>query len=167
MRSLAKDPGAGLCLIKISKKGDSYQVLFEDPESLLIPSSELPSHLAIHNLLVELGGSEKAIVHAHVHELVALTMDKAFQDETRLNEVLLKMHTETEFFIPEGIGYVPLKVPGSQDLAKATLRSLKDHKIVVWEKHGCLAIGNDVNEAFDRMDIVAKAAKIYRLTCQP
>jgi len=161
MRTLAKDPGSGLCLIKISKKGDSYQVLFEDPESPLVPSSELPSHLAIHNHLVKLGGMEKAIVHAHVHEMVALTFDPAMQEEARLNEVLLKMHTETAFFIPEGIGYVPLFAPGSQDLAKATLKSLKNHKIVLWEKHGCLAVGKDVNEAFDRMDVMAKAAKIF------
>ncbi len=167
MRSLAKDPGAGLCLIKITKRGDSYQVLFEDPESPLVPSSELPSHLAIHNNLVKQGGLEKAIVHAHVHEMVALTFDKAMQNEAKLNETLLKMHTETAFFIPEGIGYVPLLPPGSQELAKATLKSLKDHKIVLWEKHGCLAVGKDVNEAFDRMDVMAKAAKIYRLVSQP
>jgi rhamnulose-1-phosphate aldolase len=167
MRTLAKDPGSGLCLIKISKNGDSYQVLFEDPESTLVPSSELPSHLAIHNHLVKQGSGDKAIVHAHVYELVALTHNKSLQDETRLNEILMKMHTETEFFIPEGLGYVPLLVPGSQELAKATLKSLKNHKIVLWEKHGCLAVGKDVNEAFDRIDIIAKAAKIYRLTSHP
>jgi rhamnulose-1-phosphate aldolase len=167
MRSLAKDPGSGLCLIKLSKKGDGYQVLFEDSESPLVPSSELPSHLAIHNHMVRQGSGEMAIVHAHVHELLVLTHEKSLQDEARLNEVLLNMHTETEFFIPEGIGYVPLQVPGSQELAKATLKSLNNHKIVLWEKHGCLAVGKDVNEAFDRLDLMAKAAKIYRLTCHP
>lgn len=80
-----------------------------------------------------------------------------------MNEVLLNMHTETAFFIPEGIGYVPLAEPGSLALAKATLKSLKTHKIVLWEKHGCLATGKDVNEAFDRIDLMAKAAKIYLL----
>jgi rhamnulose-1-phosphate aldolase len=161
MRSLAKDPGPGLCLIKISKKGDGYQVLFEDPERPLFPSSEIFSHLAIHNHMVKQGQGEKAIVHTHVHELVALTHDKNLQNEVRLNEVLLGMHTETAFFIPEGIGYVPLVEPGSQELAKATLKSLKNHKIILWEKHGCLATGKDVHEAFDRIDLMAKAAKIY------
>ncbi len=167
MRSLAKDPGPGLCLIKISKKGDAYQVLFEDAERPLFPSSEIFSHLAIHNHMVKQGQGEKAIVHTHVHELVALTHDKNLQNEARLNEVLLGMHTETAFFIPEGIGYVSLVEPGTQELAKATLKSLKNHNIILWEKHGCLATGKDVNEAFDRIDLMAKAAKIYLLISHP
>jgi len=138
-------------------------VLYEDPDTPLIPSSELPSHLAMHHHLVKQGEEEKAIVHAHSHELVILTHDKNLQNEARLNEILLKMHTETAFFIPEGIGYVPLQTPGSQELAKATLKSLKNHKIVLWEKHGCLAVGKDVHEAFDRIDLMAKAANIYLL----
>lgn len=165
MRSLAKDAGAGLCLIKLSKTGDAYQVLFEDPELPLVPSSELPSHLAIHNHLVKQKKGEKAVVHTHAHELVALTHDSALREEKHLNEVLLNMHTETAFFIPEGIGYVPLKTPGSEELAKATLKSLTKHRIIIWEKHGCLATGKDVQDAFDRIDLVAKAAKIY-LTCK-
>lgn len=167
MRELAKDPGKNLCLIKISKKGDHYQVLYEDPESTLVPSSELPSHLAIHNELVKggRGEEEKAVVHTHCHELIALSHDKKLQNEAAMNEVLLKMHTETAFFIPEGIGYVPLAEPGSLALAKATLKSLQNHKIVLWEKHGCLATGKDVHEAFDRIDLMAKAASIY-LMCR-
>ena len=164
MRQLAKDPGAGLCLVKISKKGDGYQVLFEDAENPLFPSSELPSHFAIHNHLVKQGRGEKAIVHTHCHELIALSHDKKLQSEAAMNEVLLNMHTETAFFIPEGIGYVPLAEPGSLALAKATLKSLKNHSIVLWEKHGCLATGKDVNEAFDRIDLMAKAARIYLMT---
>jgi rhamnulose-1-phosphate aldolase len=74
------------------------------------------------------------------------------------------MHTETAFFIPEGVGYVGMEIPGSQELAKATLKSLKNHKVVVWEKHGCLAVGKDVHDAFDRIDLMAKAARIYLMT---
>jgi rhamnulose-1-phosphate aldolase len=163
MRTLAKDPGPGLCLIKISKKGDGYQVMFEDPETVIFPSSELPSHLAIHNLMVKQGQGEKAIVHTHVDELIVLTHDKKLQNESRLNEILLGMHTETAFFIPEGIGYVPLLEPGSVELAKANLKSLKNHKVILWEKHGCMAIGKDVHEAFDRVDLMANAARLYLL----
>lgn len=165
MRHLAKDTGAGLCLIKISKKGDGYQVLFEDPENPHEPSSELPSHFAIHNLMVKQGLGEKAVVHTHAHELIALSHDKKLQSEQAMNEVLLNMHTETAFFLPEGIGYVAMAEPGSQALAKATLKALQNHKIVLWEKHGCLAIGKDVHEAFDRIDLMNKAAGIY-LSCR-
>jgi rhamnulose-1-phosphate aldolase len=113
--------------------------------------------------MVKQGQGEKAIVHTHAHELIALTHDKNLRNEARLNEILLKMHTETAFFIPEGIGFVPLEVPGSMELAKANLKSLKNHKVILWEKHGCLAVGKDVHEAFDRIDLMAKAARIYLL----
>jgi rhamnulose-1-phosphate aldolase len=165
MRNLARNPGAGLCLIKISRDGDSYQVLFGESENPLTPSSELPSHLAIHNLMKKQGRGETAVVHAHCHELVVLTHARDLKNEARMNEILLKMHTETAFFIPEGIGYVPLLEPGSQELAKATLKSLKNHKIVLWEKHGVLSTGRDVHDAFDRIDLVAKASTVY-LQCK-
>ena len=164
-RHMLQDPGSGLCLIKFSKKGDAYQVLFEDPEDPLVPSSELPSHIAIHNLMAKQGEGRKAIVHAHCHELITLSHDKQLQNEARLNEILLKMHTETAYFIPEGLGYVPMLEPGSQALAKANLKALKEHRVVLWEKHGCLAIGKDVHEALDLLEMAAKSAHIY-LNCR-
>ncbi len=161
MRNLAKDPSNGLCLIKLSKKGDSYQVLFEDPEAPLEPSSEILTHLTIHDKMVKAGNGNTSIVHAHVQELVVLTHDPALRNAKKLNDVLMTMHTETAFFLPEGIGYVPLVAPGSAELARANLKALKDHTVVIWEKHGCMAIGKDVHDAFDRIDVLAKAARIY------
>jgi rhamnulose-1-phosphate aldolase len=163
LRNIVKNPGNSICLVKISKKGDAYQVLYVDEEFPAEPSSELPSHLAIHNLMAKRGGEDKAIIHAHVDEIVVMTHDKDLKNEAKLNEALMQMHTETAYFIPEGVGYVPLLTPGSEELAKATLKSLKNHKVVVWERHGCLAIGKDADEAFDRLDLIAKAAKIYKM----
>jgi rhamnulose-1-phosphate aldolase len=162
-RHLAKDPGDHICLIKVSQAGDAYQLLFEDPSRQNQPSSELLSHLAIHNLLVERGGGDKAIVHTHPLEPVVLTHKNELHDEGKLNNILLKMHTETAYFIPDGIGYIPFKVPGSQEMADATLSKLMTHNIVLWEKHGSMAIGPDVHTAFDRIDMMAKAAKIFLL----
>jgi len=161
MRDLAINPADNICLVKMSRKGDGYRLMFEDPDHPNEASSEVLAHLAIHNMLTKKGVSEKAILHTHAHELIALTHLTEFQDEQRLNLLLRSMHTETVFFIPEGIGYMPFHVPGSLEIATATLRALENHKVVIWEKHGCLAIGNDVHQAFDRIDILAKSAKIY------
>lgn len=165
LRDMPKNTGETICLIKINKTGTAYQVLFEDPENPHEPSSELPSHLAIHNLLAEKGNGEKAIVHAHVNELIALSHHPDLKSEERLNGILLKMHTETAFFIPSGVGYITFEVPGSQSIAKKTLSALENHQVIIWEKHGCIAIGKDVHEAFDRIDLLAKAAGIY-LSCR-
>lgn len=161
MRDVAREPSGEVSLLKVSQAGDAYQVLFEERGGPGEPSSELPSHLAVHDLLVRQGLGEKAAIHAHVHELVALTHLSSLKNEEKLNEVLLKMHTETSFFLPDGIGFCPYQVPGSEEMAEATLRSLEDHRVVLWERHGCLATGRNVDEAFDRLDLFAKAAAIY------
>ena len=161
MREMAIDPGSNLCLIKVAKSGDGFQVLFEDAENTGIPTSELPSHLAIHNFLAQQGGKERAIVHTHAQKLIALTHNKDFKNNEALNNVLLRMHTETIYFLPNGVGYLGFEVPGSESLAIGTLEALQDHKVVIWEKHGCLAVGADVHQAFDRIDMLDKAAGIY------
>jgi rhamnulose-1-phosphate aldolase len=164
MRDLANNPGDNLCLIKIAQAGDGYQLLFEERSKPNEPSSEILSHLAIHDMLAG-SGRGKAIVHTHPHEVVALSHIKELKDESKLNDILLRMHTETAFFIPKGMGFIPFEVPGSQEMANATLLKLNDYDVVLWEKHGCMAIGDNVNQAFDRIDLMAKAANIY-LTCR-
>jgi rhamnulose-1-phosphate aldolase len=59
------------------------------------------------------------------------------------------------------LGIVPYTLPGSNELADATLRELEDYDVVMWEKHGVFAKGLDVMDAFDQIDVLSKAAKIY------
>ena len=66
-------------------------------------------------------------------------------------------------FVPDGVGFVPYALAGTEDIALATLKKLENHKAVLWEKHGCLAIGKTLSEAFDTLDILAKSTKIYFL----
>ena len=33
--------------------------------------------------------------------------------------------------------------------------------VVMWEKHGVFAVGTDVMDAFDQIDVLTKAAQIY------
>jgi ribulose-5-phosphate 4-epimerase/fuculose-1-phosphate aldolase len=33
--------------------------------------------------------------------------------------------------------------------------------VVIWERHGCITTGSTPNEAFDLVDILAKAVKIF------
>lgn len=52
-------------------------------------------------------------------------------------------------------------IPPTSELAKATLAQLKEHDVVIWEKHGLLAVGDDVVTCFDVIDTLNKAAQIY------
>ena len=59
------------------------------------------------------------------------------------------------------IGVVPYALPSSVQLADLTLELVKKHDVVLWEKHGTVAVGTDMMEAFDQTDVLNKAACIY------
>jgi rhamnulose-1-phosphate aldolase len=162
MRDLAIDPENNALMICMNEAGNGYSILtFDGIKGNIHPTSELPTHLAIHEQLVKSGALERSVVHTHPNELIAITQIRQFCDQKALNHLLWGMHPETMVFIPEGAGFLPYMLPGSQEIAAATLQKFEKHKAVIWEKHGCLAIGRDVFEAFDLIDTLAKSAQIY------
>lgn len=166
MPELCENPSEHLAVMKISANGKYFNYLDWDgipPQRLPVPSSELPSHLAIHEYLVTASRPEKAILHTHVNELIALTHDPDISNEQELNAILMPIHPEVVMFFPEGIGLVPFMRPGSQEIGVATAESCKKHKVMLWEKHGAISIGKDVTTCFDQIEIINKAAKIYLL----
>ena len=78
-----------------------------------------------------------------------------------MTKVLWSMIPETLAFAPLGIGIVPYALPSSVALAEATLEQIKTHDVVMWEKHGTVAVGKDIMDAFDQTDVLCKAANIY------
>ncbi|MCF8301771.1 MAG: rhamnulose-1-phosphate aldolase [Bacteroidales bacterium] len=167
MRQIAQSSQNGMLIIQLNEKAGRYKIfpVSVDQEVDFKPTSELPTHLAVHQMMVKHGMPERAIVHAHVTELIALTHIEEYTGEENLNNLLWSMHPEIPMMLPHGAGLVPSIMPGTEEIAHATVEKFKSHKAVIWEKHGGFAIGNDVQEAFDRLDILAKAASIY-FTCK-
>jgi rhamnulose-1-phosphate aldolase len=164
MRDMAKNPGANICLVYMCETGSSCHIITQTDEGVPVrPTSELATHLAIQQQLVEKKATETVIIHAHVTELVALTQLPAFTSEYAINKVLWGMHPETLLFLPDGVGFIPFTLPGSESIAMATLKGFETRKVVLWEKHGCMSVGNSIAEAFDHLDLLAKSAKIYFL----
>jgi len=162
MRDIARDFDHNAIMIRVSDDGNGYLLIKYDPsQPNLMPTSELPSHLSIHEQLVTEGKRERTVVHTHPNELVSLTHIRDYCDQEALNNLLWGMHPETMVVVPEGAGFVPYLLTGSLEIAEATLQKFKHHQVVVWEKHGCFAIGKDVFEAFDLIDTLAKSALIY------
>jgi len=158
MRDLARHPMQNGSIIRILDDCASYVIIADEP---VAPTSELPSHLTVHNHLVESGSSYKATVHTHPIELVAMSHNRAFLGKDVLTNILWSMIPETKAFCPLGLGIVPYELSGSTALADATLRELEDYDVVLWEKHGVFAKGLDVMDAFDQIDVLSKSAKIY------
>ena len=158
MRDLARWPMDNGSIIRILDDCASYVIIADHPVQ---PTSELPSHLAVHNRMLEVGSLYNATVHTHPIELVAMSHTKKFLEKDVLTRLLWSMIPETKAFCPLGLGVVPYELPGSEALANATMKELEDYDVVLWEKHGVFAKGLDVMDAFDQIDVLVKSADIY------
>lgn len=159
MRDLARRPMENGAVIRILDDGASYEIIADAPVK---PTSELASHLAMHEQMIATGNGYKAALHTHPIDLVAMTHNPAFLAKDVLTKLLWSMIPETRAFCPKGLGIVPYEMPSSVKLARATVEALKDYDVVMWEKHGVCAVGPDIIEAFDQVDVLSKAAQIYQ-----
>ncbi|MDR1557979.1 MAG: rhamnulose-1-phosphate aldolase [Tannerellaceae bacterium] len=158
MRYVAQAPFANGALIRIAGDGASYDILAEKP---IPPTSELPSHLLMHNYLRASGRQTKVVLHTHPTDLIGLTHCRPYLDSDKLTRLLWSMIPECRIIVPKGIGIVPYEIPGTLALAHATIRQLSRHDVVFWEKHGILAVGEDIIDCFDAIDTLSKSAQIF------
>lgn len=160
MRDLSRFPMQNGSVIRILEECTHYEIIADEAVK---PTSELPSHLSVHDYLIAKGSPYKASLHTHPIELVAMSHHRPFLEKDVLTHLLWSMIPETKAFCPRGLGIVPYMMPGSVELADATIRSIdEDYDVVLWEKHGVFAVGDDITEAFDMVDTLVKSAQIYR-----
>jgi len=160
MRDISVNPLPDLCLIHFNESGNLYYNIPVDTIKNKIPTSELTSHFEIHNQLAGTNAEEKAVLHTHPSEIIALTNLKNFKNERVLNKILFSIQPEVSILFPDGIGLVRYLKTGSKKLAIETRKKFGKHKIVIWEKHGCVSIGKNMTDAFDKTDIIAKTISI-------
>ena len=158
MHDLARKPMENGSVIRILDDCASYVII---ADNVVNPTSELPSHLSVHNRMIEKGSNYRATVHTHPIELIAMSHTKKFMGKDVLTNILWSMIPETKAFCPLGLGIVPYELPGSVKLADATMAELENYDVVMWEKHGVFAKGLDAMDAFDQIDVLSKSAKIY------
>ena len=159
MRDLARDPMANGSIIRITGDCAHYEIV---ADAHVAPTSELPSHLAVHDYLLSKGSPYRASLHTHPIELVALTHSKKWMEKDAATRMLWSMIPETKAFCPRGLGMVPYMLPSSVELADATIKAIDDdYDVVMWEKHGVFAVDTDIMSAFDQVDVLNKSAQIY------
>ena len=103
-------------------------------------------------------------MHTHPIELIVMSHHKLFQNEEKFNHSLWKMCPEVRVFTPKGVHCTPYALSGTEDLADVTIEGLKTRDVILWEKHGALATGTNMDTAFDLIDVSNKGAKLL-LTC--
>ena len=159
MRDLPRWPMENGSVIRILDDCASYVIIADNP---VLPTSELPSHLSLHDYLIGSGTDYKASLHTHPIELVAMSHSPRFLNAKEITRVLWSMIPETLAFAPLALGIVPYEMPSSVKLADATLEQVKNnYDCVLWEKHGVVAVGPDIMQAFDVVDVLNKSANIY------
>lgn len=142
--------------VLIEVKGDQYRCL--DAEAK--PTSEWNAHLNLHRHFKKMGLDRRVILHSHPTEVICLSHQDFIEDEEVLYQELAAALPELPLFLDTGIHVCPLYPPGSETLALASVTDLKDEKALIWSKHGLLTFGYCLDEAFDYMEVIVKAAKI-------
>ena len=101
MRDLARFPMENGSVIRITEDCRGYEIVADNP---VLPTSELPSHLSVHNDLISKGSDFKASLHTHPIELVAMSHNPEFLKKDVATRLLWSMIPETKAFCPKGLG---------------------------------------------------------------
>ncbi len=149
---------AGASVIRVLDDCASYEIIADEPVQ---PTSELPSHLSMHNYLLGKGSNCRAALHTHPIDLIAMTHHQPFLEKDVLTNLLWSMIPETKAFCPRGLGIIPYKLPSSFELANTTVKELEDYDVVMWEKYGACSVAENILAAFDQLGVLSKSAQIY------
>jgi rhamnulose-1-phosphate aldolase len=160
LREIYEEPAAHLGFVVINPDGQTARLYSSPNRRYERLSSEFNSHLAIHNDQVQVNQlAFHAVVHAQPRFLTYLSHIPAYREEEFFNRHLLRWEPELIVNLPEGIGVAPFRVPGTDDLMKVTMESLRKHRIVVWSKHGVVARSDvSIKRAVDRIEYAEAGA---------
>ena len=161
LREIIDEPTANIICIRVDEGGRTGKIFTSYHRRFEQVTSEFNSHLAVHyDQMLSSGTNFHALIHAQPMHLTYLSHIPRYQDEKYLNTHLLRWQPETIINLPEGIGFIPFRLPGSPELMAGNIESLRSHRIVIWAKHGVMARSDiSVKRAADRVEYAETAAK--------
>lgn len=148
--------------IAITPSGMDYlnlaaqDIVVVDPEGNIMdgdrkPSSEIRLHLAIYRSRPDI----MAVVHTHsVYASACAVAGKAIPP---MVEDLVQI-------VGGGVEVAPYALPGTEEVAVNTLKSLGAKFAVLLENHGAVGVGKSLQDAFTVCQLLEKSAQIYLLT---
>ncbi len=110
------------------------------------PSIETQMHLNIFKNRPDIS----AIVHAH--PVIASSLSAS---EVPINTKYLS----ESYFILGNIEYANYALMGSDELATKVANSAKQANVIVMKNHGITTLGNNLIQAFDRIEVIENSAK--------
>jgi len=115
------------------------------------PSSEMAMHLLIYEMRKDV----HAVVHAHPAHATAYAAAGIPLNKALISEVVL------------ALGCIPLAeygTPGTPELSDRMRPFIRDYDALLLANHGVVTYGEDLEEAYNRMDTVEHFAKISLYT---
>ena len=113
------------------------------------PTSEMAMHLACYAARPDV----EAVIHAHPPTAVALTLAGVSLERCVLPEVVLTV---------AAIPTLPYRTTGTPALAEQVGEAAARHDAMVLERHGAVALGASLLEAFSRLETLEHLAKITK-----
>lgn len=162
MKSIAADPEADLCVLRI--RGGGAELLWGLKKGGR-PSSELSSHLLGHEARLAADPKHRVLMHTHATHLTAMTAVHPL-DERSFTRTLWQQCSECMIFFPDGAGVLPWMPCGTDMIGRATAEKLREFRMVIWAQHGVFGAGSSPFEALGLIEIADKAAALYLLTAQ-
>lgn len=161
LREIIDLPTASIACIMVDEGGRTGKLYTSYHRRFERVTSEFNSHLAVHyDQILSSGTNFHAVIHAQPPYLTYFSHIQSYSDESFLNRHLLRWQPETIVQLPEGIGLIPFRLPGSPELMEATVTSMRAHRIVIWAKHGVMARSDvSVKRAADRVEYAETAAR--------
>jgi rhamnulose-1-phosphate aldolase len=162
LKNFKRSAQENLGVIQIDPKGSNYRVLWGFAQNGA-PTSELLTHLYVHSIRKEISnGKDKAVIHTHCPAASAITF--CFHlDDVAITTLLWQMHPECIIAFPEGAGFVSWQMPGSLELAQRTAHKFANFRAVLWQFHGIIAAGPDLDKTFGLIDTIEKVCQIFLL----
>ena len=140
--------------------GDLVVVSLAEDDRETRPSGRPSSDLAIHRAIYEARGELRAIAHAHLPAALAVTLAGELPDPSSL--------PETALLLPR-LPFVPFAPPGSERLAAVIASAFGSPDdiaglpgAVLLERHGAVAVGETIDEAVDRLELVDLLCRVWR-----
>jgi L-fuculose-phosphate aldolase len=111
------------------------------------PSTELRMHLAAYQVRPDAA----AIVHAHPVTAVALTVAGVPPPNDLVPEAAVTLGE---------VAVAPFATPGTDEVPASLAPLLPRHDVILLERHGAIALGRTLGEAFDRMETLERVARV-------
>ncbi len=112
------------------------------------PSMETPFHISIYRSREDV----RAVIHCHPPSCTVLAIAGIPVRTTITPEGILVLGRE--------VPLIPYATPGSEKLAEVVTDGLQNSDVCLLKKHGVIAVGKDLMEAFNRLETLEYIASL-------